>query len=222
MTLALPVVTSGAPLPRARAAVVLLHGRGATAESMLVLAGMFAQPDMAYIALQGPGNSWYPYSFLASIQQNEPFLSRSLAALSELVVGLAAQGFGSERLVLLGFSQGGCLALEFVARNARRYGAVIGLSAGLIGPDAATRAYAGTLAGTPTFIGCSDIDGHIPLRRVQDTSRILRALGGHVVERIYPGMGHTINDDEIKQVRAMLDGLPLPQSSTHPKERHAS
>ena len=112
--------------------------------------------------------------------------------------------------------------MEFVARNARRYGAVIGLSAGLIGPDAAARAYAGTLAGTPTFIGCSDIDAHIPLRRVQDTSRILRALGGHVVERIYPGMGHTINDDEIKQVRAMLDGLPLPQSSTHPKERHAS
>ena len=129
-------------------------------------------------------------------------------------MGLAQQNLGAERQVLLGFSQGGCLALEFAARNARRYGAVIGLSAGLIGPDGAPRAYAGSLAGTPTFIGCSDIDGHIPLRRVQETSRVLRALGGHVVERIYPAMGHTINDDEIKQVRAMLVALPLLHACT--------
>jgi phospholipase/carboxylesterase len=207
MAAVMAAATSGAPLARAGAAMILLHGRGATAESMLGLADVFAEPDVAYIAPQAPGNTWYPFSFLAPIQQNEPYLSRSLAAITELVVTLSAQGFGAERLVLLGFSQGGCLALEFAARNARRYGAVIGLSAGLIGPKATPQAYAGSLAGTPVFLGCSDIDAHVPLRRVQETARTLRALGGHVVERIYPRMGHTINDDEITQVRTALAGL---------------
>ena len=207
-------MTSGAPLTRARAAMILLHGRGATAESMLELTDVFAQPDMAYIAPQAPGNTWYPFSFLAPIDQNEPYLSRSLAAAGELVDGLSAQGFGTERLVLLGFSQGGCLALEFAARNARRYGAVIGLSAGLIGPEIIPQAYQGSLGGSPVFVGCSDRDAHIPLGRVQETSRCLRLLGGNVVERIYPGMGHTINDDEIKHVRAALADLLRPRDTT--------
>lgn len=212
MTPSSDLAISGAPLARAKAAMVLLHGRGASAENMLMLAEVFAQPDVACFAPQAPGGSWYPYSFLSPIDQNEPHLSRSLAAVGRLVQGLS--DFGLERVVLLGFSQGGCLALEFAARNARRYGAVIGLSAGLIGPENTPRDYAGSLAGTRVFLGCSDNDAHIPLRRVKESSRVLGALGGEVVERIYPGMGHTINDDEIGQVRVALAGILHPASGS--------
>ena len=210
MTASAHVATAGASVARAKSAMILLHGRGASAESMLGLAEVFAEPDVAYLAPQAPGGSWYPYSFLAPIDQNEPQLSRALAAVEKLVEELDGQGFGAQRLALLGFSQGGCLALEFAARNARRYGAVIGLSAGLIGPEDTPRAYAGSLAGTHVFLGCSDIDAHIPLERVQDSARVLRGLGGNVVQRIYSGMGHTINDDEIGHVRAALAGILYP------------
>jgi phospholipase/carboxylesterase len=207
MTVPVQIAKAGAPLTRAKAAMILLHGRGASAESMLSLAEVFAQPDIACLAPQAPGGSWYPYSFLAPIDQNEPFLSRSLATVGKLVVDLSAQGFGPERLVLLGFSQGGCLALEFAARDARRYAAVIGLSAGLIGPEGTPRSYTGSLAGTRVFLGCSDIDAHIPLARVHESARTLAALGANVVERIYPGMGHTINDEEIREVRRAVAGV---------------
>ena len=207
------IATGGAPLTRAKAAMILLHGRGATAEGMLDLAEVFAQPDMAYLAPQAPGRTWYPHSFLAPIEQNEPHLSRALAQVDALVGELGHNGFAPEKVVLLGFSQGGCLALEYAARNARRYGAVIGLSAGLIGPEGTPRDYRGSLAGTRVVLGCSDIDAHIPLARVKETTRVLGALGGDVVERIYPGMGHTINDDEIAQVRAALAGLLHPAPS---------
>jgi phospholipase/carboxylesterase len=198
------IASAGAPLHRAKAAMILLHGRGATAEGMLDLADVFAQPDVAYLAPQAPGRTWYPYSFLAPIDQNEPHLSRALAQVGELASDLARNGFGPEKLILLGFSQGGCLALEYAARNPQRYGAVIGLSAGLIGPEGTPRAYGGSLAGTRVFLGCSDVDAHIPVGRVHESTRVLKALGGDVVERIYPGMGHTINDDEIAQVRGAL------------------
>lgn len=198
------IPSAGAPLSRAKAAMILLHGRGATAEGMLDLADVFAQPDVAYLAPQAPGRTWYPYSFLAPIDRNEPHLSRALAQVGELVSDLGDQGVGSEKLILLGFSQGGCLALEYAARNAQRYGAVIGLSSGLIGPEGMPRTYGGSLAGTRVFLGCSDVDAHIPVGRVHESARVLKALGGDVIERIYPGMGHTINDDEIAQVRAAL------------------
>lgn len=201
------VPTSGAPLARARAVMILLHGRGGTGENMLSLADALAQPDIACLAPQAPGNTWYPNSFLAPLQQNEPALSHALARVGAMVDDVAEQGFAPERIVLLGFSQGGCLALEYAARNAQRYGAVIGLSAGLIGPEGTPRDYAGSLAGTPMFIGCSDVDAHIPLWRVQESTRVLRALGSDVTERIYPGMGHTINDDEIRHVRSALAAL---------------
>lgn len=204
MNTAALIETAGVPLTRAKAAMILLHGRGATAEGMLGLADVFAQPDMAYLAPQAPGRTWYPYSFLAPLEQNEPHLSRALAQVGDLVEDLGRRGFGPEKIVLLGFSQGGCLALEYAARNAKRYGAVIGLSAALIGPEGTPRNYGGSLAGTRVVLGCSDVDAHIPVRRVKETSRILSSLGGDVVERIYPGMGHTINDDEIAQVRAAL------------------
>jgi phospholipase/carboxylesterase len=207
MTPAPDLATSGAPLARAKAVAVLLHGRGAPADSMLALAEELAQPDLAYVAPQARGGSWYPYSFLAPIAQNEPHLSRSLATVGDLLARLAAQGFGADRVALLGFSQGGCLALEYAARNARRYGGVIGLSAGLIGPEGTPRNYQGALDGTPAFLGCSDIDGHIPMSRVQESSRTLRGLGGDVVERIYPGFGHSINADELYHVRGILGGL---------------
>ncbi len=205
------IATAGAPLSRAKAAMILLHGRGATAEGMLDLAEVFAQPDMAYLAPQAPGRTWYPYSFLAPIAQNEPHLSRALANVGALVAELGQQGFGPEKIVLLGFSQGGCLALEYAARNAQRYGAVIGLSSGLIGPEGTPRNYGGSLAGTRVVLGCSDVDAHIPVGRVHETARVLGDLGGDVIERIYPGMGHTINDDEIAHVRAALASLLHPE-----------
>jgi phospholipase/carboxylesterase len=200
-------LVTGAPLERARGAAVLLHGRGGTAEDILALAGALAAPDLAYLAPQALGNAWYPRSFLAPMQENEPSLSRALAAVGAVVDGVGQAGIPPERTVLMGFSQGGCLALEYAARNARRYGGVIGLSAGLIGPPGTPRDYPGALAGTPVFLGCSDVDSHIPLWRVQESANVLRGLGAEVTERIYPGMGHAINDDEIARVRELLRGV---------------
>jgi phospholipase/carboxylesterase len=204
---AVTVAATGAPLKRARAGVVMLHGRGATAENILGLADELEQDDIAYLAPQAPGHAWYPQSFLAPLEQNEPYLSRSLATVAATVNHLATEGLAADRVVLLGFSQGGCLALEFVARHARRYGGVAGLSAGLIGPPAALRDHRGSLSGTPIFVGCSDIDPHIPLDRVHESCRVLGTMDAIVTERIYPGMGHTINEDEIAQVRKLLDGV---------------
>ncbi|HWN48849.1 MAG TPA: alpha/beta hydrolase [Xanthobacteraceae bacterium] len=201
------ISASGAPLQRAKAAVIMLHGRGASAESMLSFADVFTQADVAYLAPQAPGSTWYPYSFLAPFEQNEPALSHALAMVASTVSHIASQGLAPQRLVLLGFSQGGCLALEYAARNAQRYGGVVGLSAGLIGPPGAPRTYPGSLSGTPVFLGCSDVDFHIPVARVHESAKVLRRMGSDVTERIYPGMGHTINDDEVKHVRGILAGL---------------
>jgi len=198
------VAEAGAPLHRAKAAMVMLHGRGADAADMLGLAEVLAQPDLAYLAPEAPGRSWYPYSFLAPIERNEPFLSSALQILDGLTERLATAGFLPGRIVLLGFSQGACLALEYAARRARPYGGVVGLSGGLIGPEGTPRSYPGSLAGVSVFLGCSDADPHIPLARVHETACVLRGLGGAVTERIYPGMGHGINDDEIKEVRRLL------------------
>jgi phospholipase/carboxylesterase len=200
----LPARAAGAPLGRARAVVIMLHGRGADAQDMLSLADALALPDVAYLAPQAADRSWYPYSFLAPLAQNEPKLSRALALVGSIIEGVARHGVSPDRIVLLGFSQGGCLALEFAARNARRYAGLAGLSAGLIGPDGTPRDYPGSLAGTPVFLGCSDIDPHIPLARVEESARVLTALGGDVTKRIYPHMGHTINADEVERVRALL------------------
>jgi phospholipase/carboxylesterase len=201
------IVASGAPLGEARAAVVLLHGRGGSAEDMLGLAEEFGQDDIAYLAPEAPGHTWYPYSFLAPLAQNEPHLSNALATVAATLDRLAREGFLPERIALIGFSQGGCLALEYVARNAKRYGAVAGLSAGLIGPLGQRREYAGTLAGTPLFLGCSDVDSHIPLARVHESREVFEKQGARVTERIYPGMGHTVNEDEIAHVTSLLKGM---------------
>jgi phospholipase/carboxylesterase len=184
-----------------------VHGRGSNAEDILGLADEFAQDDIAYLAPQAPGGSWYPYSFLAPLEQNEPHLSRALATLGATLEQVAREGFTPERVALIGFSQGGCLALEYVARNAKRYGAVAGLSAGLIGPPGTPRDYAGPLHGTPVFLGCSDIDSHIPLARVHESRDVLSRMGAAVTERIYPGMGHTVNSEEIEHVSRLLAGI---------------
>lgn len=201
------IAASGAPLVQARAAAVLLHGRGGSAEDMLALADEFGQTDIAYLAPQAPGHTWYPYSFLAPLQQNEPHLSRALGTVGAVLDRLAREGFAAERVALIGFSQGGCLMLEYVARNAKRYGAVAALSAGLIGPLGLPRDYAGSLSGTPVFLGCSDVDSHIPLARVHESRDVLEKLGGAVTERIYPGMGHTVNADEVAHVVKLLAGI---------------
>ena len=203
-----PVLAAGEPLARARAALVLIHGRGATAESMLPLTEAIGRPGFAYLVPQAAGNRWYPHSFLRPIADNEPHLSSALALVSEVLSRIETAGVPLDRTVLLGFSQGACLALEFAARNARRYGGLVGLSGGLIGPDGTPRDYPGSLAGTPVFLGCSDVDAHIPKERVLLSAEVLRRLGGDVTARLYPGMGHTINADEIAFVAEMLDSLP--------------
>lgn len=202
-----PVLTAGTPLEQARAAVIMVHGRGASAGDILGLADHLNRPDLAYLAPQAAASTWYPNRFIAPLASNEPWLSAALATVGELVARLEAAGIPAERTVLLGFSQGACLALEYAARNARRYGGLVGLSGGLIGPDGTPRDYPGSLAGTPVFLGCSDVDFHIPLERVRESSRVLQGLGGDVTERIYPGMDHTVNEDELSFVRQLLAGL---------------
>jgi predicted esterase len=201
-----PVLTAGPKPKDARLAMILVHGRGASAEDILQLAGEFGTTDVAYLAPQAAGHTWYPYSFLAPLAQNEPGLSSALRVLGTLVDEIAAEGLGAARIALLGFSQGACLSLEFAARSPRRYAGVIGLSGGVIGPPGTPRNYTGSLGGTPVFLGCSDIDPHIPVERVRETADVFRSLQASVDERIYPGMGHTINRDELDAVRALVAG----------------
>jgi predicted esterase len=201
------VLAAGEPLERARAAMVLVHGRGATAGDILTLAADLDQPGFAYRAPQAANNTWYPYSFLAPIERNQPYLSSALTTLSQVLAHIAAAGIPAECTILLGFSQGACLATEFAARNAQRYGGLVGLSGGLIGPDGTPRDYPGALDGTPVFLGCSDVDPHIPAARVQHSAEVLKQLGGDVTARLYRGMGHTVNEDEIEFVRGMMAAL---------------
>ena len=202
-----PILTAGVPLAQARAAVVLIHGRGATAESILDLTTVLHGADLAYLAPQAAGQTWYPQSFLAPLAANEPWLSSALATLDGLLAQVAASGIVPAQTVLLGFSQGACLALEYGARHAQHWGGLVGLSGGLIGPAGTPRDYTGTLTGTPVFLGCSDIDAHIPKSRVIESGDVFRRLGATVDLRLYPGMGHTINRDELTAVQDLLDAL---------------
>ncbi len=187
--------------------MLMIHGRGASAEDILSLANEFDQSGFAYLAPQAVGNAWYPNRFLVPLAENEPWLSSALKFVDDVLAEIINAGIPPERVILLGFSQGACLALEFAARNARRYGGIAGLSGALIGPDDTPRDYKGSLAGTPVFLGCSDVDFHVPRERVDQTAEILKRLGGEVTERLYPNMGHTVNQDEIDFVRGMMQGL---------------
>src|SRR6478736_5279478 len=197
------------PAPSAaRLAVMLVHGRGGSASEMLTLGDELGFSDIAWVAPQAAGHTWYPHSFLAPIEQNEPGISSGLRVLAGLVAELGRAGVPASRVGVLGFSQGACLSLEFAARHADRYAAVVGLSGGLIGPPGTPRDYVGSLSGTPVFLGCSDIDPHIPVERVRESGTVFRRLNATVDERIYPRMGHTINEDELEAVRALLSPSP--------------
>ncbi|HSG18810.1 MAG TPA: dienelactone hydrolase family protein [Anaerolineae bacterium] len=199
-----PVLAAGQPLDQAAGALILVHGRGDSAVGILGLAEVLHQPDFAYLAPQAAGGTWYPYSFLAPITDNEPGISSGIATLGDVVESVAAAGLPYERIVIGGFSQGACLVCEFVARHPGRYGGLLAFSGGLIGPDGTPRDYAGDLEGTPVFLGCSDVDFHIPKQRVELTSQVLEGMGAEVTLRLYPGMGHTINQEEIDFGRTLL------------------
>jgi phospholipase/carboxylesterase len=202
-----PIRIAGEPISRARAAMLMLHGRGASAEDILSVANEFDQAGFAYLAPQAAGNTWYPNRFLVPLAENEPWLSSALAFIADVLAEIINAGIPHDKIILLGFSQGACLTLEFAARNAQRYGGVAGLSGALIGPEDTPRDYPGSLAGTPVFLGCSDVDFHVPKQYVQQTAEVMNRLGGEAITRLYPNMGHTINQDEIDFVRRMMQSL---------------
>ncbi len=197
---------AGEPLASARAAMILLHGRGATAEDVMTIATEVHQPRWAYFAPQAAGNSWYPNPFTAPLESNEPYLSAALDVVSRLVERIEST-VPAQRLVLLGFSQGGCLALEWAARNARRYGGVVGLSAGLIGPDDAPRDYPGAFDATPVFLGCSDVDPYIQMSRVVESGEVFKRMGADVTVRFYPGMAHAVSIEELATIRELTSSI---------------
>lgn len=202
-----PVMKVGAPLEEAQAVMIMLHGRGGSAQDILSLKSFIDNPNFAYVAPAAAGNTWYPHRFIEPVERNEPHLSSALRLIGKVVGMIEDAGVPRSKIVLLGFSQGACLSLEYAARNADRYGGVVALSGGLIGADGTPRDYPGSLDETPVFLGCSDVDFHIPLARVQESTQVMTQLGGAVTERIYPGMGHTINEDELDIVRDMMSAL---------------
>ncbi|MFC6988821.1 alpha/beta hydrolase [Haloplanus sp. GCM10025708] len=202
-----PLVTAGTSLDAADAAVVLVHGRGATARSIIGMAEEFHHEGVAYLAPQAAGNAWYPNSFLAPIESNQPGLDSGLRAVGDAVDEANDADVPTEQVMLLGFSQGACLATEYAARNATEYGGIVALSGGLIGPEGTPRDYEGSFDGTPVFLGCSDVDPHIPLERVHETADVFERMDADVTERIYEGMGHGVNEDEITHVDGMVGRL---------------
>lgn len=187
--------------------MILLHGRGSGAREILGLAGQFHAPGMVFLAPQAAGGTWYPNRFIAPVATNEPWLTSALAMVGRLLASLEEGGISPEKVMLLGFSQGACLALEAAARAPRRYGGVVGLSGALIEEGDRPRTYAGEMQGTPVFLGCSDVDAHIPAGRLDRSAQILSGLGAAVDKRIYPGMGHTVNEDELLAMQALIDAL---------------
>lgn len=200
------VLQAGEKLETAHAAMILLHGRGAAAEDILTVAADVDQSGWAYLAPQSAGNAWYPNPFTAAIESNQPYLGAALEMVSRLV-GEVESHLPAQRIALLGFSQGACLTLEWAARNARRYGAVFGLSGGLIGPDGTPRDYTGSFDGTPVFLGCSDVDPYIKKERVVEAAEVYTRMGADVKLRLYPGMGHHVSGDEIVAIREVMRSI---------------
>lgn len=202
-----PVYQNGVPLDQASSAMVMLHGRGASAQDILTLAGELDVPGFSLLTPQAANYSWYPRRFLDPIQSNEPWLSSALRVMERILDQVKAAGITNEKIILLGFSQGACLALEYAVRNPQRYGGVVGLSGGLIGTDDEQNELEGSLDSTPVFMGCSQNDPHIPQERFEDTARRLNDLGGEVTARLYAGLGHGVNQDELAFVREMMASL---------------
>ncbi|HWK08004.1 MAG TPA: dienelactone hydrolase family protein [Puia sp.] len=197
-------ITAGKDLADADKALILVHGRGASAEDILFLADELNVEGYALVAPQAKGNSWYPYSFLATPAQNEPYLSSALGVLEEVVAEVKASGISTEKIFFLGFSQGACLTLEFVARHAAKYGGVVGLTGGLIGDKVYADQYKGDFQGTPVFLGTSHPDPHVPVDRVHATTALLKQLNANVTEEVYENMGHTISQHEIDTVNRII------------------
>ena len=205
-----PIHNWGSPFNEATAALIVVHGRGAPVLSMLPLVTGIAAPGVAVLAPEALDSTWYPYPFLAPLEANEPYLSSALALLGRAVEQVERAGIGRERLMLLGFSQGACLTLDFAARNPARYGGVIGFSGGLIGPKGTAFAHPGSMEGTPVFLGVSDNDPHIPVARVDESAAAFTRMGAQVTQRLYPGTGHRIVDDEVDFAQALMRSLLSP------------
>lgn len=185
--------------------MIMVHGRGAGPADILSLARVISDPQLACLAPTAAGNSWYPYGFMSPRPQNEPYLTSALGVIGALVAELLERGFPSHKILLLGFSQGACLSSEFIIRNPRRYGGLLALSGGLIGPKGtAWDEVTASVEGTPVFLGCSDVDAHIPKERVIESEAVFARLGARVKRTLYPGMGHAVNDDEIREVQAIV------------------
>jgi len=201
------LASAGAPLGKSPVALIMVHGRNAAPANILSLVPSFGRPDLTYLAPAAAGGTWYPLSFMAEKEKNEPGLSSGLWVLDQLVRHVVDSGVRKDRIVLLGFSQGGCLSAEFAASHADRYGGIVLYSAGLIGPPGTTWNYSGSFGGTPVFLGCSDVDAHVPKTRVDESAAVFQRMGATVTERIYPGMGHLVNDEEIGFTKALLGEL---------------
>jgi phospholipase/carboxylesterase len=206
------IITAGQDLQTASKVLIMLHGRGASAEDILGLADHLDVNDFALLAPQATNHTWYPYSFLVPPKQNEPWLSSALQLLKEMVNDLEAKGIEEKNIYFLGFSQGACLTLEFVTRNATRYGGVIAFTGGLIGDQVYAENYKGDFASTPVFIGTSDPDPHVPVQRVHESAALLEKMNAVVTKKIYKNMGHTINQDEIRIANELISSTKELQS----------
>lgn len=202
-----PVVTAGVPLGESRVAMILVHGRNAAPRNILDVAQALDRPGFTLLAPAAAGNTWYPHGFMADTASNEPGLSSGLRVLEGLVQDVMDAGVPRENLVLLGFSQGACLTAEFAVRHAGPFGGVIVYSGGLIGPPGTEWRRPGSFDGTPVFLGCSDVDGHVPKTRVEESAAVFERMGADVTMRIYPGMGHIVNEDELAFTRTLMEGI---------------
>jgi len=203
-----PVLTLGPGLESSRAAMIMIHGRNAGPRNILDLAGPLHHPDFTYLAPAAGGGTWYPFSFLSDTARNEPGLSSGLGVIDRLVLEIEAKGIPRRRIILLGFSQGACLSSEYAARHAGRLGGLLAYSGGLIGPPGTAWEYPGRFDGTPVFLGCSDVDAHVPKTRVDESAEVFTGMGAAVTERIYPGMGHLVNEDELQFARELMESVP--------------
>jgi phospholipase/carboxylesterase len=198
------IVSAGKKINEAQKALIMIHGRGGSAEDILSLASYLDVKEFTLLAPQATNNTWYPYSFMAPPEQNEPWLSSALALLKEITEDLNQQGIADENIYFMGFSQGACLTLEFVTRNATRWGGVAAFTGGLIGDKINSQNYNGDFKGTPVFIGTSNPDPHVPVERVYATANILKDKHADVTEKVYNNMGHTINEDEIDNANKLI------------------
>ncbi len=198
------ILTSGKRMEDAEKVLVMVHGRGATAEDIISLAAHLNVEEFSLLAPQATTNAWYPYSFIAPSSRNEPWLTSALDLLKSIVAEIESKGIKTDNIYFLGFSQGACLVLEFLARNAKRYGGAIAFTGGLIGEEMAEDKYVGDFSAMPIFIGTSDPDSHVPLPRVHESVDILRNMSADVRLKVYPGMGHTINEEELVEARTVL------------------